>query len=157
MLIGYLFLIIGVGALIYAGKVTIDERDAKNWVPHVAQVESAKLETHVNDKGVKSYSVEVAYNYDWEGASFTGNKYRLHDTSTSNLEENSAVVEDLLKTKQDDGQYPIFVNPDNPRQSAIKNIVHPRAKSSSLFLGFFFSLIGYFTTFKPKIFRKKAK
>jgi len=157
MLIGYLLLIMGVGFLTYSVKVMLDERGARNWVPHVAQIENARLETHVNDEGRKSYTIEVAYKFDWEGTSFAGKRYRLHDDSTLNFEELNPVVEALLLTKQDDGRYPIFVNPKNPQQSAIKNIVHPKAKSKNLFLGFLFSILGYFTAFKPKIFRRKPK
>jgi len=156
-LIGYLFLIIGLGALIYAGKVALDERGAKNWVPHVAQIENAKLETHVNDEGGKTYSVDVKYKYDWEGEPFAGDRYRLHDKATPNLEDSNLVVEDLLLTKREDGRYPIFVNPNNPGQSAIKNTVHPKAKSSALFLGFLFTLIGFFTAFNINPFRRRSK
>lgn len=81
-LIGYLFLIIGLGALIYAAKVSIDARGAKNWVPHMAQIENARLETHVNDEGGKTYSIDVDYKYDWEGEVFEGDRYRLHDQAT---------------------------------------------------------------------------
>ena len=156
-LIGYLFLIIGLGALIYAAKVSIDARGAKNWVPHYAQIENAKLETHVNDDGDKTYTIEVAYKYDWNDVSFQGNQYRLHDMATPNLADNNSVVEDLLLTKAEGGRYPIFVNPKNPRQSAVKNMVHPKAKSSSLFLGVLFTIIGFFTAFKFNPFRRRVK
>jgi len=159
-LIGYLFLTIGLGALLYAGKVKLDERGAKNWVPHVAQIENARLETHVNDEGGKTYSIDVDYKYDWEGEVFAGDKYRLHDQATPSFEENNEVVEDLLLTKREAGRYPIFVNPDTPSQSAVKNTVHPKAKSSALFLGFFFTMIGYFTAFKInplRRFRRRSK
>lgn len=156
-LIGYLLLIIGIGALIFNAKVRLDERGAKNWVPHFAQIDRARLETHENDKGGKSYFIDVAYKFEWKGTTFAGYQYRLHDNATPNFEENNAVIEALLQTKEDDGQFPIFVNPKNPKQSAIKNVIHPQAKSSSLFLGLLFSLIGYFTAFKPKLFRKKTE
>lgn len=156
-LIGGLMMIIGIGALLYAGKVTLDERSVKNWVPHSAQIENARVSAHENDKGVKSYSIDVAYVFEWKGTSFKGTKYRLHDKPSSNFEESRNVVQDLLISKQDGGQYPIFVDPKNPARSSVLNEVHPEAKSSSLFLGFLFSILGYFTMFKPKLFRRRSK
>ena len=155
-LIGSLMLIIGLGALVHVAKITIDEKSARNWLAHTAQVQSAGLTTHVNDKGGKTYSIDVAYIFDWDGTTFKGTRYRLHDKPSPSLEENNDVIEGLLLSKQDGGQYPIFVNPKNPRQSAILNAVHPKAKSSSLFLGLLFSILGYFTAFKPKLFGKRS-
>lgn len=155
-LIGSLMLIIGLGALMHVAKITLDEKSVRNWVPHTAQVQSAGLTTLVNDRGGKTYSIDVAYVFDWDGTSFKGTRYRLHDKPSANFEGSSEVVQDFLISKQDGGQYPIFVNPKNPRQSAIINTVHPKAKSSSLFLGLLFSILGYFTAFKPKLFSKRS-
>ena len=155
-LIGYLFLIIGLGALIHLAKVTIDERAARHWVPHTAQIERASLETHENDKGSKTYSINVTYLFDWNGRAFKGTQYRLHDKSSPNLKENDEIVQDLLRAKREDVSYPIFVNPKNPQQSAIKNVVHPKTKTLSRFLGLLFSVIGYFTAFEPKFWSKKG-
>ena len=149
-------LLIGLGALVHVAKVTLDEKSAKNWVPHTAQVQSAGLMIHVNDKGGKTYSIEVAYIFDWDGTPFKGTRYRLHDKPNPNFESSDEIVQDLLLSKRDGGQYPIFVNPKNPRQSAIVNTVHPKAKSSSFFLGLLFSILGYFTAFKPKLFGKRS-
>jgi len=155
-MIGYLMLTMGIAALIYAGKVLMDERGARNWVPHYAEIASAALETHVNDEGGKTYSIDVAYRFDWEGQSYAGNQYRLHDNPNPSFEDNNEIVQDLLETKREQGRYPIFVNPKNPDQSAVKNVVHPKAKSSSLFFGFLFSIFGYFTAFRPKLFRRRG-
>lgn len=156
-LIGCLLLIIGMGALVHAGKITIDERSVKNWVSHTAQIQSAGLSTHENDKGVKSYSVEVSYLFNWDGTPHKGTRYRLHDKTSPNFDSTNEIVQDLLTSKRDGGSYPISVNPNNPRQSAILNEVHPKAKSSSLFLGVLFSIMGYFTTFRPKLFGRRRR
>ena len=153
-LLGGLFLILGAGFLIYGAKVTLDARGAKNWVRHDAQIQSARLETYVNDKGGKTYSIEVDYRFEWNGTPYAGRKYRLHDTARPGFDENNAIVESLLETKRDNGRYPIFVNPKNPRQSAVINAIPEKARSSNFFLGILFSLIGIFTL-KPKLFRKK--
>lgn len=155
-LIGSVMLIVGLGAFAHVVKVTLDEKSAKAWVPHFAQVKSAALSTHENDKGVKSYSIDVSYAFEWEGSSYKGARYRLHDKPSPSAQGNNEIVRKLLLSKQDGEQYPIFVNPKNPRQSAVLNTVHPKAKSSSLFLGFLFSILGYFTVFKPKLFGKKS-
>ena len=156
-MIGYLCLMIGVIAFLYAAKVKLDERSVKNWLPHFAQIERAALTTHVNDEGVETYLIDVGYKFDWDGQIYAGNRYRLHDNSSSNFDENNLIVQDLLQTKEEGGRYPIFVNPKNPRQSAVKNTIPAGAKSSGLFLGFFFSLIGCFTAFKPRFFGKSSK
>lgn len=156
-LIGGLMLIMGIGAFLHVAKIKLDENSVKNWVLHTAQVERAGLATHVNDKGGKTYSIEVAYIFDWEGTPFKGTRYRLHDKASPSADESLKVVQDMLLSKQDGGQYPIYVNPRNPLQSAVMNTVHPKAKSSSLFLGFLFSILGYFTVFKPKLFGKRSQ
>lgn len=156
-LIGGLMLIMGVGAFVHVAKITLDTRSIKNWVPHTAQVERAGLTTHVNDRGGKTYSLEVAYIFDWEGTPYKGRQYRLHDKPNPDFEESRDILEDLLRSRQDGGEYPIFVNPKNPLKSAVVNTVHPKARTSSLFLGFLFSIIGYFTAFKPKLFGKRSK
>ena len=155
-LIGSLMLIIGLGALAHAAKIRLDEKSARNWLSHTAQVQSAGLTKHVNDKGGITYSIDVAYVFDWDGTTFKGTRYRLHDKPSPKFEDNNEVVQDLLLSKRDGGQYPIFVNSKNPRQSAIINTVHPKAKSSSLFLGLLFSILGYFTAFKPKLFGRRS-
>lgn len=157
VLIGLLLLIIGFGALIHAAKITIDERWAKNWVPFFAQIERAAVISHENNKGGKSYTIDVAYNFEWDGTTFKGTRYRLHDKPTPYSDSVEKIVRDLAISKQDGGQYPIFVNPKNPRESAVLNSAHPKARSGSLFLGILFSIIGYFTVFKPKLFGKRPE
>ena len=156
-LIGVLMLIIGLGAFTHVVKITIDERAMKDWVPHLASVESAGLAIHTSDKGGKTYTIDVSYLFEWEGKTFKGTRYRLHDKTTPDFKSTNEIVQGLLTSKQDDGQYPIFVNPKNPTQSAITNTVHPKVKSRSLFLGFLFSILGYFTGFKPRLFRKRSE
>jgi len=156
VLIGVLMLIIGLGAFVHAGKVTWDERSARDWIPHLAQVENAGLITHEKDDGSKSYSLDVTYRYDWNGTPFKGTQYLLHDKPSPSPDGRQKLVKDLLMTKQDGGQYPIFVNPKKPAQSAILNSVHPKARSSSLFLGFLFSILGYFAGFNGKLFKKRS-
>ena len=155
--LGILMLLIGLGAFAHVVKITIDERAMKDWVPHLASVQSAGLATHTNDKGGETYTIDVSYLFEWEGSSFKGTRYRLHDKVSPDFEKTNEIVQGLLVSKQDGGQYPIFVNPKNPLQSAVINSVHPKAKSGSLFLGFLFSLIGYFTVFKPRIFKKRSE
>ena len=150
-------LLIGLGAFAHVVKITIDERAMRDWVPHLASVQSAGLATHTNDKGGETYTIDVSYLFEWEGSSFKGTRYRLHDKVSPDFEKTNEIVQGLLVSKQDGGQYPIFVNPKNPLQSAVINSVHPKAKSGSLFLGFLFSLIGYFTVFKPRIFKKRSE
>lgn len=154
--IGSLMLLVGIFGLGHVVKITIDERSAEAWEPHLAQVSSAALKTHENEKGEKRYAIDVSYDFEWEGGSFKGTRYRLHDRANPDAEANSKIVEELLLSKQDGQPYPIFVNPKNPQQSAVINTAHPKVKSSSLFIGFLFSILGYFTAFKPKLFRKKT-
>ena len=156
-LIGYLLLVMGLVGFAHFAKVKTDEIAARDWVPHTAQIKSAVLETHVNDKGGKTYTIKVAYSFDWNGDIFNGAQYRLHDKAGPNLQENEKIVHDLLRAKQDGDSHPIFVNPDNPDQSAILNMAHPKTKSSSLFLGLLFSVMGYFTAFDFGLWGKRKR
>ena len=72
--IGSLMLLVGLFALGHVVKITIDEYQLKDWVPHFAQVNSAALSTHENEKGVKRYSIDVSYGYEWEGNPFKGTR-----------------------------------------------------------------------------------
>ena len=83
--IGSLMLLVGIFALGHVVKITIDERSAEAWEPHLAQVSSAALKTHENEKGEKRYAIDVSYDFEWEGGSFKGTRYRLHDRANPTL------------------------------------------------------------------------
>lgn len=155
--IGSLLILMGIGAFLHVAKVVLDERRAKDWVAYSAQIDRADVKTHMKDDGAKTYIIDVAYSFDWKGTSYTGTQYRLHNKTNPIPDAIHKEVKSLLIAKQKGKPYPIFVNPKNPQQSAIVNKAHPKARSSSLFLGFLFSIMGYFTGFRPKLFGKRSE
>lgn len=153
-ILGSLFLILGLGFLAYFAKVLIDAHDAKSWTAETATINSARLETYIGDNGVRTYSIYVAYEYVWKGNTYRGKHYRLHDNPSPSLDENNKVVEALLAAKQAGTPYPIFINPNDPTESAVKNVVSEKSKKFSRTLGLLFTLIGFFTLFRDRLFKK---
>jgi len=126
--VGLLFMTIGFTMSFFAAKMHIDAKDAKTWIPHFANIQSAKLREYHDDNGFKSYSVDVTYRYSWETIAYEGNQYRLHNMSSSGFDENNEIVQDLRQAMEQGEEYPIFVNPNNPKESAVKNVVDPESK-----------------------------
>ena len=155
--IGILFLIIGLALFSYGVKVFLDGQNAQNWLPHTAEISKAGIRTHTDDDGDKSYSVEVAYFYEWEGKRYKGDQYRLHYNSGSGFEENNAIVKNLLSAKQDKRPYPIFVDPERPEHSAVLNVVDSETQIVSLAIGVIFSIIGGLALFRPSLFNGERK
>ena len=153
--IGLLFMVIGLPMAIMALKIHIDEKDALTWTPHVALIKSAKIGTHIDaDNGFKSYSVVVAYQYKWGNTLYEGDQYRLHDNAYSGFDENNEIVQELLVASRQREDYPIFVNPNKPNVSAIKNAVNGESKLVATAFGIIFPMIGFFMFFFPHKFNK---
>ncbi len=137
-------------------KILIDEKDALTWTPHVALIQSARIRTHINDDGFKSYSVDVIYQYKWENVLYEGNQYRLHDNASSGFEENNKIVQDLRNVAKQKESYPIYVNPNKPSISAIKNTVNSETKLVSIIFGVLFPIIGFVAFFFPHLFNHRV-
>lgn len=155
--IGILFLVIGLSSLSYGVKILFDGHNAKTWLPHTAEISEAGIRTRVDDDGHKSYSVEVAYFYKWEGRRYKGDQYRLHYHSGSGLTENKAIVKKLLSAKQNERPYPIFVDPKRPQYSSVLNVVDTETQIVSLVIGLVFSILGFLMLFRPNLFNKQKK
>lgn len=154
---GLAFLIIGLIMAFMSIKMHIDEKDALTWTPHVAQIQSAKIRTHIDsDNGFKSYSIDVRYRYKWGNVFFRGDQYRLHDDASPGFDKNNEIVQNLLYAKQHGEAFPIFVNPNNPAVSSIKNEVNWEAKIATTILGILFTIVGFFAFFFPNLFNRKT-
>ena len=153
-LIGLLFMTIGLILAGGAAKMHMDEKDALNWVPHTAQIEKARVKTISNDDSEK-YRVDVIYQYEWGNKAYQGNRYRVHDNASSDFFETEKIVEGLLDAKQQTKNYPIYVNPNKPEVSAIKNEVDGEKKWGFSLMGPLFFLIGFFAVFFPQYFNQE--
>ena len=154
--IGFLFMTIGICMTFWAVKIFLDEKDAQDWVPHTANIQRAEIRTHIDDdNGFKSYSVGVAYQYQWKNVLFQGDKYRLHYNSSSGFDENNKIVQDLLYAMEQGEDYPIFVNPKNPENSAVKNIVDGETKLVVTIFGIVFPIVGFFMFFFSNLFNRR--
>ena len=153
-LIGLLFMTIGLTLASFAVKIHVDEKDALNWVPHTAQIERARIKTISNDDSEK-YAVDVIYQYEWGNEAYQGNRYRVHDNASTDFFETEKIVEGLLDAKQQTKNYPIYVNPNRPEVSAVKNEVDGEKKWAFSLMGPLFSLIGFFAVFFPQYFNRE--
>ena len=152
-LVGLLFMIIGLIVTGFAIKIHMDEKDALNWTPHTAQIERARVKTTTNDDSEK-YKVDVIYQYEWKNKLYQGDRYRVHDNSSSEYFEIEKIVEGLLEAKEQGAAYPIYVNPNKPDVSAVKNEVSGEMKWVLSLMGPLFLLLGFFAAFFPQYFNR---
>lgn len=129
-------------------KIFVDGQNALKWTPHHATIQDASVRNSTNSDGQKSYHVKVRYRYRWDGRVYEGDRYQLHPSNMGRKKVEEIVL-DLLFAKQDRDNYPIFVNPEKPKKSAIKNSVSKGSQFGSLLLGVFFTLFGYIAFFHP--------
>ena len=153
---GLVFLTTGSLMAFMSIEILVDEKDALNWTPHVAYIQSAKIRTLIdNDNGFKSYSVDVRYKYKWGNVFYEGDQYRLHDNASSGFDENNTIIQKLQYAKLQGEVYPIYVNPNNPAESSIKNEVNREAKFVTIIFGIIFPIFGFFAFFFPNLFNRK--
>ncbi len=89
--------------------------DSKNWIETPCIVQSSRVQTHDGSDST-TYSVDVVYEYSFEGQTFRSGKYKFIGGSSSGYQGKAAVVR----------QYPAgkravcFINPDNPSDAVLK-------------------------------------
>jgi hypothetical protein len=93
----------------------IQSHQAKSWDRVPAKVISSRVESHSSDDG-STYSVDIYYSYEVNGAQHHGSRYDFVPGSSSGYKSKKRIVD----------QYPpgqifeCYVNPENPRESVIK-------------------------------------
>jgi len=88
---------------------------ARSWVETPCRILSAQVKSHSGSDST-TYSVDISYQYEFNGKTFTGNRYNFSmGTSSSGRSGKRVVVDKYRKAKN-----PVcFVNPDNPGQAVL--------------------------------------
>lgn len=92
----------------------IKAKEAKTWESVSAVVMSSEVKSHRSDDST-TYSVYIAYQYEFDGQQYLGDRYSFMGGSSSGYPEKAQIVD----------QYPagrvfsVFVNPDDPSESVI--------------------------------------
>ncbi|MEW6076639.1 MAG: DUF3592 domain-containing protein [Thermodesulfobacteriota bacterium] len=96
--------------------------NADNWVETPCVVQSSRVKSHDSDDGT-TYSVDIVYEYNFNGQPFRSGKYRFIGGSSSGYAGKAAVVD----------QYPpgrqaiCYVNPDDPAEAVLIRTMGPEA------------------------------
>ncbi len=87
---------------------------ARSWVETPCRVLSAQVKSHSDSDGT-TYRVDISYRYEFNGKTFTSDRYNFMRFSSSGRSGKQAVVDKYRKAKN-----PVcFVNPDNPEQAVL--------------------------------------
>jgi hypothetical protein len=117
-----LFAVVG-GAMLYPLGIKPIARtiDARDWRPTACKVLRAEVRSHAGDKGT-TYSVDILYEYTFNGRSYTCGRYDFIGGSSSGYERKARIVEQYRATAQ-----PIcYVNPKNPSEAVLKRGFHAK-------------------------------
>lgn len=96
--------------------------NADKWIETPCIVQSSRVRSHDSDDGT-TYSVDIVYEYIFNGQSFRSGKYKFIGGSSSGYEGKAAVV----------GHYPpgrqtiCHVNPDDPSEAVLIKTIGPEA------------------------------
>ena len=87
---------------------------SQSWERVPCTILESRVESHYSSDGT-TYSIEVAYRYEWNGRGYTGDRYNLTRMSTSNRKAKDAVVDNIPAGRQTS----CFVNPGNPSEAVL--------------------------------------
>jgi len=113
--------------------------NADNWVKTPCVVQSSRVKSHDSDDGT-TYSVDIVYEYVFNGQFFRSGKYKFIGGSSSGYAGKAAVVD----------QYPpgrktiCYVNPDDPAEAVLLRTMGPEALLALLPLVFIIVGLGGF-------------
>jgi hypothetical protein len=94
---------------------------ADHWVEVPCTVTRSQVERHDSSDGGPTYSVDIAYEYEWEGNRFGGDRYDFMGGSSSGRSGKEAVV----------SQFPVgetrvcFIDPNDPAESVLNREFRP--------------------------------
>ena len=88
-----------------------------SWVQTPCQIISSEIDdTQLNQKGFPKYSLEVTYQYEYEGKKFTGDQIKRLPTEASDLKK----VQKKQKSWPEGTESVCWVNPDEPNSAVLK-------------------------------------
>jgi len=121
------FLVVGaVGTWALGVRPLLRVLDASDWPAVPCTIVSGHVAEHDSDDGY-TYSVELVYRYEFEGRSYTSDRYHFMSGSSSGRAGKQAVVD-----RHPPGSATVcFVNPDDPTDAVIE-----RGFSATMLFGF---------------------
>ena len=118
-----IFAIVGLGMLYPLGiRPIVRTIDAESWRETPCRILSAKVRRHEsNDSdGGTTYSVDIFYEYEFNGRTWKSNRYGFMGGSSSGYGGKAKVVEEYKKARN-----PVcYVNPENPGEAVLKRGFH---------------------------------
>lgn len=116
-LVGFfsVFFLAGLGFLIPIFVLpTMKVVAARSWTPTDCEILSSYVATHAGEDG-STYSVEVTYRYQVDGATYTSDRYEFMGGSSSGQASKQKVVEDL----PEGSTTTCWVDPDEPTEAVL--------------------------------------
>ncbi|MCK5000544.1 MAG: DUF3592 domain-containing protein [Anaerohalosphaera sp.] len=112
-----IFLAAGLGILWpLAVKPIKNTISAQSWTEVPCRVVNAAVRSHDSDDGV-TYSVDIFYEYEYEGKTYKSNRYSFMGGSSSGYQGKKDVVQ-----RYKNAANPVcFVNPDKPHEAVLKH------------------------------------
>jgi hypothetical protein len=96
--------------------------NADEWIETPCVVQSSRVKSHDSDDGT-TYSVDIVYEYNFNGQAFRSGKYRFIGGSSSGYAGKAAVVD-----RYPPGRQTIcYVNPDDPAEAVLIRTMGPEA------------------------------
>lgn len=89
--------------------------DAQKWVPLTCEVISSSISTSHGSHASTTYQAKINYRYEYEGNTYTNNKYRFQEYYTSAYNHEYNIVRAYSPLRQ----FTCFVNPQNPKEAVI--------------------------------------
>ncbi len=115
-----IFALAGAGMLYPLGiRPVMNTLDAEKWAEVPCKIISARVSSHTDDDGT-TYSVDILYEYKFDGRTYKSNRYDFIGGSSSGRSGKAKVVNAYKKAKD-----PIcYVNPSNPSEAVLKRGFH---------------------------------
>ncbi|MHC4636843.1 MAG: DUF3592 domain-containing protein [Planctomycetota bacterium] len=116
---GIFFLIFGLAGagMLYPFSIRpiLKTIDAQSWQETSCKIISAEVRSHDSDDGT-TYSLDILYEYDFNGEKHKSNKYDFIVGSSSGYRGKNKIVKDYIKAKN-----PVcYVNPNDPSEAVLK-------------------------------------
>jgi hypothetical protein len=89
--------------------------EAKSWDPTPCTIVESKVGSRRGSEGGTTYGVEVKYEYQYNGRTYTGERYQVSTVYSSGRSGKQAVVDSLPAGKKTT----CFVDPDKPERSVL--------------------------------------
>ncbi|MCB0330769.1 MAG: DUF3592 domain-containing protein [Bdellovibrionales bacterium] len=118
--VGGVFTLFGLIGTYFLGQMGLDSYFAQQWTPVPGKVLESSVIRHESsdDDGGTSYtySVDIFYEYVVDGETYRGSRFDFAGGSSSGYDSKAAIVKENPSGKE----ITVFVNPENPRESAIQ-------------------------------------